>query len=286
MKSSYLAALILLPLLNALSAQAEPPSGGPSDEWQLTWSDEFNNAGLPDPAKWDYEVGFIRNKESQCYTKDRLENARVENGMLVIEARKEPFKNPNFDPSSRDWRKHELADYTSASLITLGKASWTHCKIEVRAKLPGGAGTWPAIWMMGINRSEVQWPRCGEIDIMESVGKSPRRASANLHFPQPKKGYTGAVTLAKPFNEDFHVFAMERRDDRIDFFMDGKKYHSFSVDEAGTGPENPFRKPHYLILNLAMGGIAGGKIDDAGLPQQFLIDYVRVYTLKGEKSPQ
>jgi beta-glucanase (GH16 family) len=116
---------------------------------------------------------------------------------------------------------------------------------------------------------------------MESVGRTPLRASANIIFPDTKKGYTGAVTLKKPYDEDFHVFAMERREDRIDFLIDGKKYHSFRVDEAGTGPDNPFRKPHYLILNLAMGGVAGGRIDDASLPQRYLIDYVRVYTLKG-----
>lgn len=247
--------------------------------WKLIWADEFDHDGAPDPTKWDYEVGFIRNRESQYYTKARTENARVEQGVLVIEARKENYRNPQVDHKSRDWRHREFADYTSSSLTTLGKASWTYCRIEVRAKLPGGPGTWPAIWTLGVDRARHPWPLCGELDIMESVGKAPKRASSNVHFPNKTKEYTGAVTLQDSYSAAFHVFAMERYPDRIDFFVDGKKYNTFTVDDAGCGEENPFRKPHYLLINLAMGGIAGGKIDDASLPQKYLIDYVRVYQL-------
>ncbi|MGH7866169.1 MAG: glycoside hydrolase family 16 protein, partial [Candidatus Dormibacteraceae bacterium] len=128
-------------------------------DWKLVWSDEFNQAGPPDPAKWNYEEGFLRNNEAQYYTLGRGENARVEDGMLVIEARKEHFKNPSFDPNAtgqaRGRRGREFAEFTSASLTTRGKATWKYGRIEVRAKLPPARGTWPAIWTLGTNGREV-----------------------------------------------------------------------------------------------------------------------------------
>src|SRR5215475_5915024 len=137
-------------------------------DWKLVWSDEFDKPGLVDPAKWDYEVGLIRNNEAQYYTRERKENARVEDGMLVIESRKELFKNPDYNPAAQGKstrRNRESSEYTSASITTRGKASWTYGRIEVRAKLPSGRGTWPAIWTLGTN-TQVSWPGCGEIDIM------------------------------------------------------------------------------------------------------------------------
>src|SRR5512138_3355634 len=133
-------------------------SGG---EWKLIWSDEFDHPGLPDQARWSYETGFVRNNEAQYYTRDRRENARAENGMLVIEARKEHFKNPDYQPgsgSSKRSRNREFADYTSASVTTRGKVCWRYGRVEVRAKLPSGRGTWPAIWMLGTNSTQVGWP--------------------------------------------------------------------------------------------------------------------------------
>lgn len=127
------------------------------DEWQLVWSDEFNGEGLPDKNKWSYEVGYIRNDEKQYYTDGRIDNIRQEDGYLVIEARKESYKG---------------FDYTSASINTRESASWTYGRVEVRAKLPQGIGTWPAIWMLGKSINEVGWPASGEIDIMEHVWDS------------------------------------------------------------------------------------------------------------------
>ena len=147
-------------------------SGVAAAERKLVWSDEFNYQGLPDPAKWGYETGFVRNHESQYYTKERKENARVENGHLVIECRKEQFTPAN----------HVPVNYTAASLITQNKASWQYGRIEVRAKLPHGKGVWPAIWMLGTNITQVGWPRCGEIDIMEFIGKEPKNIFGTLHF--------------------------------------------------------------------------------------------------------
>lgn len=255
-----------------------------ADEWKLVWSDEFNYQGAPDPAKWDFEEGFIRNKEAQYYTKNRLENARVENGMLVIEGRKEHFKNPDYRPGAPadDWKHHrEYEEYTSASLITLHKAEWTYGRIEVRAKVPEGAGVWPAIWTLGSDKDKVGWPTCGEIDIMEFWGRTPDKIAAHTHFmgPTTHKHQSDGKDLVvdKPF-DDFHIYAIEWDSSKIDFFFDGRKYHTFMVDEAGKGADNAFRKPQYLILNLALGGNSNDKIDDSKFPRKFLIDYVRVYS--------
>jgi beta-glucanase (GH16 family) len=279
MKRTHLSFLVLslLPLLPVSSAQAA--------DWRLAWSDEFDQPGLPDKTKWSYENGFVRNDELQFYTRERLENARVENGMLVIEGRKERYANPGYRPGA-DAKKSrragaEFADYTSASLITEGKGSFLYGRVEVRAKLPQGKGVWPAIWMLGTNRASVGWPRCGEVDIMEFVGKDPDRVHATMHFSKDGKHGSkgGRLAAPAPYN-DFHLYAVEWRPDRMDFFFDEQKYFSFPVDEAGVGPDNPFRKPHYLLINLALGGSWGGPMDDAVLPQEYLIDYVRVYEAK------
>lgn len=248
-------------------------------QWRLVWSDEFEKAGLPDAAKWTYETGFIRNNELQFYTRDRIENARVENGSLIIEGRKEHYRNPNYKTAgSRSRRNVEFAEYTAASITTEGKASFLYGRVEVRAKLPQGKGMWPAIWMMGTNRSVVGWPRCGEIDIMEFVGKEPNRVHATVHFAKggahSSKG--GKLETPAPY-DDFHVYAVEWWPDRMDFYFDRDKYFTFDVNLAGAGADNPFRRPQYLIINLALGGSWGGPMDDAVLPQKYLIDYVRVY---------
>jgi beta-glucanase (GH16 family) len=252
-------------------------------EWELAWSDEFDSDGAPDPAKWDYEVGFVRNRELQYYTRARKENARVENGMLVIEGRKEKFENPGYQPGAKNWRqKRKSAAYTSASLTTRGNASWKYGRIEVRAKLPCGKGMWPAIWMLGTNIGKIGWPRCGEIDIMEYVGKAPNLVHGTVHFAVDGKlrSNGGKWKTEKPY-EGFHVYAIEWNEERIDFFFDETKYHTFPLKKADQGKFNPFRLPQYLILNLAIGGSWGGPVDDEALPQQFLIDYVRIYRAKG-----
>jgi beta-glucanase (GH16 family) len=279
-------------LLSILAGVWFVPAGyvraeGPPPGYRLVWSDEFDYQGQPDAAKWGYEEGFVRNKELQYYTRDRRENARVEHGMLVIEGRKERFRNPRFDP--RHGPKGEYAEYTSASLITLHKASWLYGRIELRAKLPHGKGVWPAIWMLGANFPEVNWPACGEIDIMEFVGHTPNQVHATVHYPIGGKHKSSHKELAveKPWG-DFHVYAMEWTPDRMDFYFDRTRYHSFEVKRADESGGNPFRRPQYLLVNLALGGGWGGPLDDAVLPQQFLVDYVRVYqkaSVAVEKTP-
>jgi beta-glucanase (GH16 family) len=269
-------ACALLGILAAAPAVAE--------EYKLIWSDEFNAPGLPDPAKWDYEEGYIRNNELQYYTRARKENARVEEGNLVIEARKEQFKNPGYDPEAKDKRNmrkaREFADYTSASLITKGKAAWTCGKIEVRAKLPTGRGMWPAIWTLGTDKTQ-GWPACGEIDIMENVGFDPDIIHANIHtakYNHVKKTNKGSrITIPAPHTA-FHTYWIEWTPEKIDFYVDEKKY--FTYENEKSGPDAwPYDKDQYLILNIAVGGAWGGQkgMDDSVFPQKMLVDYVRVY---------
>lgn len=254
------------------------------EKWKLVWKEEFNYTGLPDPAKWSYEVGHIRNNEQQYYTNARKENVWVSKGVLAITGRKESFPNEFYSKENTTWKTESpTAQYTSASINTLGKVGWKYGRIEVRAKLPQGAGIWPAIWMMGANRSEVGWPKCGEIDVMEFVGNQPKEIYGTIHFPDPlgegNKSNGNKIT-AENLGADFHVYAIEWNEQTIDVYFENNKYHSFSVDSAGVGDDNPFRKPFYLLLNLAMGANWPGPIDDAILPQQFLVDYVRVYEKK------
>jgi beta-glucanase (GH16 family) len=273
----YLGACVAVLLWSFSSASAA--------DWKLVWSDEFNQPGLPDPAKWGYEEGFIRNNEEQYYTRERAENARVENGMLIIEGRKERFKNPAFDPQATGRngarRSREFSEYTSASLTTRGKVSWKYGRIEVRAKLPAARGTWPAIWTLGTNTREVGWPVGGEIDIMEFVGFDPGIIHANIHtknYNHVLKTGKGSQIAIADASEAFHVYALEWEADRLSFFVDDKKY--FTYENEGTGSEAwPYDKDQYLILNLAIGGAWGGAkgIDEKAFPQRYEIDYVRVY---------
>ena len=249
------------------SPTAPPPASGPA-VWSLVFSDEFDAAGSLDPAKWGYETGYIRNSEKQYYT-TRAENVRAEGGNLVIEARKENYQG---------------FGYTSASINTLGKFEFTYGRVEVRAKIPTGKGTWPAIWTLGTNRAQVGWPTCGEIDIMENVGFDPLRIHGSIHTAAYNHTIgtqkTAIVSLANPW-EDFHVYAMEWFADHLDVFVDGQKY--FTFQNEGTGARAwPFDRAQYLLINLAIGGSWGGQqgIDDGRLPQPYLVDYVRIYQQK------
>ncbi|MCC6233204.1 MAG: glycoside hydrolase family 16 protein [Verrucomicrobiales bacterium] len=271
-----------LQTLRAAEKIADPALPG----WKLAWSDEFTKPGLPDPARWNYEQGFIRNQEAQYYTRGRLENARVENGHLILEARRETWPNPEFQPGATNTARGRRAgpasaEYTSASLITLGRASWTFGRVEVCAKLPGGRGTWPAIWMLGTNMTQVGWPSCGEIDIMEFVGFDPGVVHANIHtkaYNHVQNTGKGSSTKIADASDAFHVYALEWTSSHLHFEVDGHRY--FTYANEGTGTDTwPFDRDHYLILNLAIGGAWGGRkgIEESAFPQRFEIDYVRVY---------
>ncbi|MBD3420019.1 MAG: family 16 glycosylhydrolase [Chitinivibrionales bacterium] len=231
---------------------------------QLVWQDEFNTPGPVDETSWRYEIGKIRNNEAQYYT-NREENIRIEDTVLIIEGRRD------------NWNGNT---YTSASIETETFHSWTYARIEVRAKIPTGTGTWPAIWTLGDNIPQVGWPDCGEIDIMENVGKDPDRIHGTIHteaFNHTRGTQIGESILVDegPYN-DFHVYAVEWYPDSIVWFFDSTRYFKFE-NTGGDDDEWPFHRPQHLKINLAIGGSWGGTIDTTIFPLYYLIDYVRVY---------
>ncbi|MDT0687803.1 glycoside hydrolase family 16 protein [Autumnicola psychrophila] len=248
--------------------------------FKLTFSDEFDYKGLPNPEKWSYEEGFVRNMEPQYYTKERKKNTRVKNGSLIITGRKDKIKNDFYKEGSTHWRtKLKYTAYTSASIKTFGKFNFQYGRVRVRAKLPQGQGVWPAIWMLGTDVNEVEWPFSGEIDIMEFVGKDNNHIHGTVHYPTDNEvqySSDGAKLFVADLHKDFHVYGINWTKDKIEFLIDGEIYHTFKIEEAGS-MAYIFRKPYFLILNLALGGGWAGELDESILPQQFLIDYVRVY---------
>ena len=274
MRSVNMPAVLLVVLLCCPSGvtRLKGESGG---RWRLVWSDEFNYTGLPDPQKWDYDVGGHGwgNQELQFYTARRKENARVENGRLVIEARQERWQG---------------SDYTSARLVSRGKADWTYGRFEVRAKLPSGRGTWPAVWMLPTGQSYGGWPNSGEIDIMEHVGFEPDVVHASVHT----SAYNHKINTQKtaPLNvanarTQFNVYAVEWTPEEIRGFVNDRHYFTFRNERLTNASADyrqwPFDKPFHLLLNLAVGGTWGGQkgVDPAIWPQRLEIDYVRVYQL-------
>lgn len=254
-------------------------------KYELVWADEFDYKGKPDPQKWGYETGYLRNRELQYYT-DRKENVRVENGNLLIEARREKVKNKDFKSfTDKNWRsKLEFSEYTSASVTTKDKAEWTYGKIEVRAKLPKGIGAWSAIWMLGANWEEVGWPKCGEIDIMENVGYDPNVIHGTVHteaYNHTKRTQRGKKIKLENVTGEYHVYSIEWTPEKIDFLVDGVIYNTF-VNEHKTTDEWAFDQNFHLKINNAIGGDWGGQkgIDDTSFPQKMYVDWVRVYQLK------
>ncbi|MBU2708140.1 RICIN domain-containing protein [Zooshikella marina] len=240
---------------------------------KLVWHDEFNYQGKPDPSKWGYDTGGSGwgNNELQHYT-DRLENARVNGSRLIIEAKKENFHGNK---------------YTSARLVTRGKGDWTYGRIEVKAKLPAGRGTWPAIWMLPTDWKHGGWPNSGEIDIMEYVGYEPNVVHGAIHteLRNHMRGNNFMVHAKHDQVEEAEqVYAIEWNKNKIDFFINNHKYGTYQNNGKGVGYW-PFNERFHLILNIAFGGNWGGAkgIDDSifNRPVTMEVDYVRVYQLKG-----
>ncbi|MEL7311424.1 MAG: family 16 glycosylhydrolase [Pseudomonadota bacterium] len=270
------------PVLSAIVVRPAMPRDA---SWKLVWQDEFDYEGAPDPAKWTHDLWQPRkvNNEDQAYT-DRLRNVRVENGLLTIEAHKEAF---------------DGGEYTSGRIHTAGKGDFLYGRFEVRAKLPRGQGTWPAIWMLPSDPYKYSttcepgedwqgsetcdaWPNSGEIDILEHVGYQMGHVHGTVHNRayywvnwEQRKGRI----LDDSVDTEFHVYALEWSEDRIDVFLDDTLY--FSYMNEGTGWKSwPYDHPFHLIINIAMGGVwgsSGGPTDDSVLPQKLLVDYVRVY---------
>ena len=273
MISTLIPGLLLLGRLWGGNAAA-PPAPAHYTFKKLVWSDEFNYAGLPDSTKWTYDVGGNGwgNKEEQYYTKKRRENARVEGGNLVIEARKEALVAGNA--------------YTSARLVSRGKGgSQLYGRFEIRAKIPAGRGTWPAIWMLPDQNpyGNKSWPDNGEIDIMEHVGYDLNVIHATTHckayYFRTNTQKTG-VTKLPDATSAFHVYSVEWTPETITAQIDGQLY--FAHRNEGTGWETwPWDQPFHLLLNIAVGGEWGGQkgIDEAAFSQQMLVDYVRFYQM-------
>lgn len=239
--------------------------------WQLAWSDEFNDGGLPDSSCWSYDVGGNGwgNNERQYYSSADTANVQVKDGFLYMTARKEEEKGRS---------------YTSVRLVTKNKVDVKYGRVEVRAKLPKGRGLWPAIWMLPTDWTYGGWPKSGEIDIMEHVGYMPDSIFGSVHTErfnhtigtQKTKGIA-----VKNLYTAFHVYAVEWGEQGIDFYVDHKRYYSFSNDGKGK-EEWPFDKRFHLLLNIAVGGNWGGQkgIDDHVFPATMEIDYVRYYIQK------
>lgn len=261
MKKVVLTAAMLFIVLFSFSQQKE---------WKLVWADEFNKPGLPDSSRWIFETQGNAwgwgNNELQYYTNRNLSNASISKGTLKIKVIRQEV---------------EGKKYTSARISTAGKFDFTYGKVEVRAKLPGGVGIWPAIWMLGSSISTTKWPDCGEIDIMEHVGYvkdsifGTVHTAAYNHVIGTQKGQT--VFIKEPYTQ-FHLYGIEWTKKKIDFLIDGKVFYTVP-NEHKTVKEWPFDQPFYLVLNVAVGGNFGGKmgVNDNIFPATMEVDYVRVY---------
>jgi beta-glucanase (GH16 family) len=247
--------------------------------YTLVWSDEFKgkNGSLPDPAKWTYDIGGNGwgNHELEYYT-DRPENARIEHGKLVIMARAETYTGPDGKSFS----------YTSARLKTQGLFSQEYGRFEARIKLPAGQGIWPAFWMLGENIAADGWPKCGEIDVMENIGKEPGINHGSLHGPSstnPTSDLTKTIALpnGKRLSNDFHLYAAEWEPGVVRFYLDSNLYATFTSAQWPAGGAWVFDHPFFIILNVAVGGDWPGAPDATTVfPQTMLVDYVRVYKRK------
>ncbi|MBS1852027.1 MAG: glycoside hydrolase family 16 protein [Acidobacteria bacterium] len=273
---SILPSLLLIGWVSMLAAAQVPNK----EAWVLTWSDEFDGArgSAPDASKWTLEIGTggegWGNHELEYYTA-RAENVHVENGNLVITARRENFTAPD----------GKIYAYTSARLKTQGKFSQKYGRFEARIKIPYGQGTWPAFWMLGDDIQKVDWPQCGEIDIMENIGSELQKVYSTLHGP----GYSGPEAISAPymlqgpgkFADQFHIFAVEWGQGKISFYVDGALVATQTPKNLPAGKRWVYDHPFFVLLNFAVGGDwPGSPAADTVFPQSLLVDYVRAYRHK------
>ncbi len=293
---------LALALSACATVPATTPAPAPAEEWQLVWSDEFDDDAI-DSAKWGFDVDCWGggNNERQCYT-DRAKNARVEDGKLVIEAHRETMTGPALPEllrTAENANETNTKAFTSARLVTRGKAAWKYGRIEVRAELPQGQGSWPAIWMLPEDWSRGGWPLSGEIDILEAVnlgtpceecpGGRQSTILGTLHFGKrpPENEHKGDEMVYPPVLSGYHTYALEWTADRMVWTVDDLVYATRTSNEWFTAadpgdPRAPFDAPFHLILNLAIGGgLAEGRglggVDETGFPKDMRIDWVRVF---------
>lgn len=256
-------------------------------KWRLVWSDEFSGTGSPDTAVWNFERGFVRNHEAQWYQE---ENAWQEDGLLIIEARREHRPNPTYRKNGHYWgQQRETIDYTSACLTTMGKRQFLYGRLEVCARIPTCRGAWPAIWTLGSN---MEWPSCGEIDLMEYYPiKDVPHILANVAWGDDEHYHAVWNSRKVPFAHftqrdpewahRFHVWRMDWDEVSIKLFLDDELLNEVPLSTTVNGSigqhVNPFNRPQYILLNLALGGDQGGPIDNEAFPMRYEIDYVRIY---------
>ncbi len=287
---NLIVSLCVMTLVVPSFAQLQVPTTLP-DGFHLVWNDEFDIPGRPNPANWTYEEGFVRNQEWQWYQSDNAEVSA--DGTLVITARNESRVNPHYRPSGRDWRtKRDSIECTSACVISKGRKEMLYGRLLVRARIPAARGSWPAIWLLG-SRCRYGWPSCGEIDVMEFYPYGGVRSILANACWGGERGNDVWDTMAIPFTHftekdplwstRFHIWRMDWDKDFIRIYLDDELLNEVDLSKTVNGKhgdyENPFHKPMYLLLNLAMGS-RGGKVDVEAMPMRFEIDYVRWYQRK------
>lgn len=278
MKRHLLLILALVCAGQLCSAQKADAEG-----YVLVWGDEFNYTGVPDPAKWTYEHGFVRNRELQWY---QPQNAYVENGVMRITGKRERVANPKYQEGSDNWQlNREYAEYTSSCVVTTGLHEWLYGRFEVRAKIPAVKGSWPAIWFLG-DKTKRPWPLCGEIDLMEYYRRNDvptLLANACWGRQQWDSSYwkvSDFVAEDPDWETKFHIWRMDWTEDYIRLYVDDKLLNEIELSKT-FNPDglNPFREPQHLLLNLAIGR-PGESPDETPFPIYYDIDYVRVYQKK------
>lgn len=307
MKKTRFLLLSLLFAATTAGAQTSSKQAIPQPEgMKLVWHDEFDYTGVPDTTRWQFEHGFVRNQELQWY---QPQNARVRNGVLQITGRHERVKNPRYEANSRNWqRNREYAEYTSACIESRGRFHFRYGRLEVRARIPVAAGSWPAIWTLG---NRWGWPACGEVDVMEFYRVPP--STQEIHHQTYNPGRTVPIILANAcwqgangrdewdssrvplshftdrdpdWASRFHVWRMDWTPTHIKLYLDDELLNDIPTDQAAKGggrnhDVNPFANDepdfgHYILLNLAIGA-CGGEPDNSAFPMLYEVDYVRVY---------
>ncbi|GAB4055765.1 glycoside hydrolase family 16 protein [Spirosoma litoris] len=276
---TLLLTVLTIATLNGFGQSAQSSTHSDKD-WKLVWADEFETAGPPNPENWKFETGFVRNHEIQWYQPD---NAHCENGFLIIEGRREQKPNPTYQANSSNWQTNRpTIDYTSSSLHTNGLHSWQYGRFEIRGRIETKSGLWPAFWTLGVKG---EWPSNGEIDIMEYYRNM---LLANVAWATGKRYTAEWRSTKRPmsfFNDPdwstkFHVWRMDWDETAIRLYVDDtlltEVMLSETINKDGTSI-NPFRQPHYLLVNLAIGGDNGGDPSTTPFPSRYEIDYVRVY---------
>ncbi len=249
------------------------------DGYRLVWSDEFNKDGAPDSTNWSYEKGFERNEELQWY---QPENAFCKNGVLILEGKRETKSNPQFMEGSKDWKKNRrTAEYTSASINTSHKQSWQYGRFVMRGKISIDDGIWPAWWTLGVGG---KWPANGEIDMMEYYRHKLLANIACLDINKKAEWHSLYKNIdslgGKAWANKFHIWRMDWDEQAIALYVDDVLINEVELSKLenkdGTGI-NPFKQPHFMLLNLAIGGQQGGNPSNTNFPKRFEVDYVRVY---------